>query len=81
MELTDLFEKNSRLQILCIILTPKGLWPFFLKNTPKLPFLAQEAQMKKNKNLALSTIRSCLRLLGEDVQNVLQKLTTRIVRL
>jgi hypothetical protein len=28
----------------------KGLWLFFLfsKNTPKLPFLTQEAQMKKH---------------------------------
>jgi hypothetical protein len=28
------------------ILTPKGPRPFFSKNTPNLPFLAQEAQMK-----------------------------------
>jgi hypothetical protein len=27
-------------------LNPKGPSPFFLKNTPNLPFLAQEAQMK-----------------------------------
>jgi hypothetical protein len=25
--------------------TPKGPWPFYSKNTRKLPFLAQEAQM------------------------------------
>jgi hypothetical protein len=52
----------------------------FSKNTPKLPFLTEEAQMNFfNFFFALSTIRSCPRLLGEHVQNISQKLTTRIV--
>jgi hypothetical protein len=64
------------------LLIPRGPWPFFLKNTPNLPFLAQEAQMKFFLNFfALSTIGSCPKLLGEHVQKVSQKLTTRIVRL
>jgi hypothetical protein len=45
---------------------------FFSKNTPKLPFLAWVVQMKKEEVfLALSTIGSCPRLLGEHVQKVL----------
>jgi hypothetical protein len=39
-----------------INLTPKGLRPFFSKNTPNLPFLAQEAQMNFFKLFALSTV-------------------------
>jgi hypothetical protein len=34
--------------------------------------------MKKKKKFAFLTVRSCSRLLGEHVQKVLQKLTTRI---
>jgi hypothetical protein len=45
-------------------LTPKGLRPFFSKNTPNLSFLAQEAQMNLSFYFfALSTIGSCPRLL------------------
>jgi hypothetical protein len=53
-------------------LIPKGSWPFFSKNTPKWSF----------KNFfVISNVGSCPRLLGEHVQKVLQKLTSRIVRL
>jgi hypothetical protein len=55
--------------------------PFFSKITPKLPFLAEEAQMKCLKFFfALSTVGSCPRLLGEHVQNISQNLTAQIVR-
>jgi hypothetical protein len=67
--------------LLLLFLTPKGPSPFFSKNTSKLPFLAQEAQMKFYYIFALSTIGSCPRLLGEHVQKVLQKLTAPMVRL
>jgi hypothetical protein len=54
---------------------------FFSKTTSKLPFPDEEAQMNLNFiSFALSTIGSCPRLLGEHVQNILQKLTARIVR-
>jgi hypothetical protein len=46
-------------------LTRKGPRPFFSKNTPNLPFLAQEAQMKF---FLLFCIGSCLKLLGEHVK-------------
>jgi hypothetical protein len=59
-------------------LTPKGQRPFSSKKHLKLPFLAQEAQMKKNYFFSFLTIRSCPRLLGEHVQRVLQKLTAWI---
>jgi hypothetical protein len=62
-------------------LTPKGPRLFFSKNTLDLPYQAQEAQMNFLKFFALSTMRSCPRLLGEHVQKVLLKLTARIVRL
>jgi hypothetical protein len=62
-------------------LTLKRPRPFFSKNTPNLPFLTQEAQMIFFDFLALLTVGSCPTLLGEHVQNVLQKLTARIVRL
>jgi hypothetical protein len=35
-----------------------------------MPFLAQEAQMKKIQKFAILTVRSCPRLLGEQVQKV-----------
>jgi hypothetical protein len=58
-----------------------NLTPFFSKNTPKLPFLAEEARMNFFKFFfALSTIGSCPRLLGEHVQKISQNLTARIVR-
>jgi hypothetical protein len=58
-----------------------NLTPFFSKNTPKLPFLAEEAQMNFfNFFFALSIVGSCPRLLREHVQNISQNLTTRIVR-
>jgi hypothetical protein len=58
-----------------------NLTPFFSKNTPKLPFLAEEAQMNFfNFFFALSTAGTCPRLLGEHVQKNSQNLTTRIVR-
>jgi hypothetical protein len=58
-----------------------NLTPFFSKNTPKLPFLAEEAQMNFLKFFfALSTVGSCPRLLGEHVQNISQNLTAQIVR-
>jgi hypothetical protein len=48
----------------CCILTPKGPRPIFSKNTPNLPFLAQEAQAKFVFILfSIVTIRSCPRLL------------------
>jgi hypothetical protein len=53
----------------------------FPKNTPKRPFLAQEALLNFFHFFALLTVRSCPRLLQEHVQKVSQKLTTRIVRL
>jgi hypothetical protein len=43
-------------------LTLEGQSSFFLKNTSKLPFLAQEAQTIF---FAFLTVRSCPRLLGE----------------
>jgi hypothetical protein len=43
-----------------------------------VPFLAQEAQMKKIYIFAFFIVRSCPRLLGEHVQRVLQKLTAQI---
>jgi hypothetical protein len=46
-----------------------------------MPFLAQEAQTKKNFFFAILSVRSCPRLLGEHVQKVSKKLTTWIVRL
>jgi hypothetical protein len=46
-----------------------NLTPFFSKNTPKLPFLAEEAQIIFfNIFFALSTVGSCPILLGEHVQ-------------
>jgi hypothetical protein len=65
------------------MLTIAQWWPFFFsKNSPKLPFLAQEAQIVPFLIFfALSTVGSCPRLLGEHVQKVLQKLTAQIVRL
>jgi hypothetical protein len=58
-----------------------NLTPFFSKNTPKLPFLAKEAQMNFFEFFfALSTIGSCPRLLGEHEQKNSQNLTARIVR-
>jgi hypothetical protein len=54
---------------------------FFPENTPKRPFLAQEALLNFFHFFALLTIRSYPRLLEEHVQEVLQKLTARIVRL
>jgi hypothetical protein len=59
-------------------LTPKGQSSFFSKNTSKVPFLAQEAQTKKNYFFAFLTVRSCPRLLKEHVKKVLQKLAARI---
>jgi hypothetical protein len=57
------------------------LTPFFSKNTQKLPFLAEEAQMNFIFIFfALLTIGSCPRLLGEHVQKNSQNLTARIVR-
>jgi hypothetical protein len=61
------------------VLTRKRPTPFFSKNTPNLPFLAQEAQVNFFYFFALSTVGSCPRLLGKHVQKALQKLTTRIV--
>jgi hypothetical protein len=59
----------------------RQLNPFFLKNTPKLPFLAEEAQMNfLNFFSPLSTVGSCPRLLKEHMQNNSQNLTARIVR-
>jgi hypothetical protein len=53
----------------------------FSKNTPKLPFLVEEAQMNFfNTLFALSTKGSCPRLLGEHLQKNSQNLTARIVR-
>jgi hypothetical protein len=46
-----------------------------------MPFLAQEAQIKKGFFCALLIVRSCPRLLGEHVKNVSKMLTMRIVRL
>jgi hypothetical protein len=58
-----------------------NLIPLFSTNIPKLPFLAEEAQMNfLNFFLALSIVGSWPRLLGEYVQNISQNLTTRIVR-
>jgi hypothetical protein len=58
-----------------------NLTPFFSKNTPKLPFLAKEAQMNFfNFFFALSIVGSCPRLLGEHVQKHSQNLTARIMR-
>jgi hypothetical protein len=59
-----------------------NLTPFFSKTTPKLPFLAEQAQMNFYFFIfyALSIVGSCSRLLGEYVQKNLQNLTTRIVR-
>jgi hypothetical protein len=57
----------------CILhnfLIPKGPRPFFSKNTPNLPFLAQEAQMNFFSLFALSTMKSCPTLLREHVQKV-----------
>jgi hypothetical protein len=62
-------------------LTPKGPRVFFSKNTPNLPFLAQEAQMKFFSLFCTSTVGSCPRLLGEHVQKVLRELSAWIVRL
>jgi hypothetical protein len=64
-----------------LFLTYKGLRPIFSKNTPKLPFLAQEGQMKKKRLFALSTIRSCPRLLGEHVQKVCEIITFEVERI
>jgi hypothetical protein len=58
-----------------------NLTPFFSKNTPKLPFLAEEAQMNLFfKISAFFTVGSCPRLLGEHVQNISQNLNAWIVR-
>jgi hypothetical protein len=43
-----------------------------------LPFLAQEAQTKRNYFFAFLIVRSCPRLLKEHGQKVLQKLTAWI---
>jgi hypothetical protein len=55
-------------------LTPKGQSSFF----SKLPFQAQEAQTFFLNFFAFLTVRSCLGLLGEHVQKVLQKLNAQI---
>jgi hypothetical protein len=58
-----------------------NLIPFFSKTTPKLPFLAKQAQIYFYfYSFALSIVGSCPRLLGEHVQKNLQNLTARIVR-
>jgi hypothetical protein len=62
-------------------LTSKGRRSFFSKKCSKAPFLAQEANTKKNSFFGILTVKSCLRLLGEHVQKVSKKLTVRIVRL
>jgi hypothetical protein len=54
---------------------------FFKKTGSNLPFLAQEAQMKKKMFVfAILIVRSCPRLLGEHVQKVSKTLTTQIAR-
>jgi hypothetical protein len=58
-----------------------NLTPYFSKNTPKLPFLAEKAQKNFfNFLFALSTVGSCPGLLGERVQKNSQNLTAQIVR-
>jgi hypothetical protein len=46
-----------------------------------MPFIAQVAKMEFYFIFRILTIGSCPRLLGEHVEKVLKKLTTRIVRL
>jgi hypothetical protein len=53
-----------------LLLILKRLWLFFSKNTPKLPFLAHEAQMNFLKFFVLSIVGFFPRLLGEHVQKV-----------
>jgi hypothetical protein len=61
------------------MLTPKRRRPFFSKKTTSnLPFLTQGAQKSKKLLFAFLTLRSCPKLLGEDVQKVSQKLIARI---
>jgi hypothetical protein len=62
-------------------LTPKGLRPFFPKNTPNRPFLAQEALTIFLYFFCGFIVKYCPRLLQEHVQKVSQKLTVWIVRL
>jgi hypothetical protein len=58
-----------------------NLTPYLSKNTPKLPFLVEEAQMNfLNFLFALSTLGSCLGLLGERVEKISQNLIAWIVR-
>jgi hypothetical protein len=59
-------------------LTPKGQKPFFSKNIQNCHFELKKPKWKNKIKFAFLTVRSCPRLLGEHVQNVLQKLTTWI---
>jgi hypothetical protein len=60
-------------------LIPKGPRPFFLKNTPNLPFLSQEAQMNFFYFFVLSIVGSCPTLLGEHVQKSFLKVDHKLV--
>ena len=76
------FHENSIKRVNTAPLTPKGLRGVFSKNTPKQPFLAQEAMLNIfSFFFSLLTVRFCPRLLQEHVQKVSQNLTKQIVRL